>query len=48
MKKEKIKITDHLGNEFNSKKDMCKAYNIDYNTYNSGWTWLGSGKSFNF
>lgn len=42
MYKKKIKITDHLGHEFDSKRDMCKAYNINYSAYNSrigrGWT----------
>lgn len=37
-----VKTTDHLGNEYNSISDMCKAYNIDRCTYNnrtrSGWS----------
>ena len=35
-------ITDHLGNQFASKKEMCETYNIPYSTYISriqhGWT----------
>jgi hypothetical protein len=29
-----IKIKDHLGNEFKSKKEMCKHYNINVGTFN--------------
>lgn len=24
---------DHLGNKFNTQKDMCKHWGIDYNTF---------------
>lgn len=38
----RYRVKDHLGNDFDSKEDMCKVYNIDYDTYNSkighGWT----------
>lgn len=34
-------ITDHMGNTFSSKKELCEAYGINYNTYISreryGW-----------
>ena len=26
-------IYDHLGNKFDSEKEMCKCWNINYNTY---------------
>lgn len=33
--KRKVEITDHLGNRYNSKKEMCDAYGKDVGTYNS-------------
>lgn len=37
-----VKVTDHLGNEYKSIYDMCKAYHIRFNTFNGrlerGWS----------